>query len=145
MLLEVSDGVPSAMALSVPMGDSDGDPEAQARAFLVEFAELFQIDDPDTLSVMSIDGDEHGTSVRFRQTVRDLPVFNGSLSVLVDKGVVYQFSGRYLPTAQLEPPKLTAEEAFAVWFSNNGVLKGPEVTSQHKMGITIVWLSLIHI
>ena len=69
----------------------------------MEFVELFQIDDPDTLSVMSIDGDEHGTSVRFRQTVRDLPVFNGSLSVLVDKGVVYQFSGRYLPTAQLEP------------------------------------------
>jgi len=96
-----------------------GDPEQAARTFLKEAGKLFGIapEDVPNLTVARTLTHRNTEVVRFRQTVRGVPVFGGEVVVMRDgrdKHISWVHS-RFFPGLNVDvTPKISAQEAYAI-------------------------------
>ncbi len=106
-----------------------GDAEGVARAFLVTYAPIFRLDQPnEELVVRRIDLDKLGTThVRFDQLYRGMPIPGAQLIVHLDRDRrVVLVSGKYFatPTGLATTPKLSADDARAIAAQAGGFAEG---------------------
>ena len=99
---------------TIPISTSASAPADRASAFLTQYGAVFGVASPSTqLATTRVTSDEAGSTVRFAQRYRSLPVFNAELVVNLDpSGGITAASGTFVPGLKVSTqPRVAAGDA----------------------------------